>query len=51
MLSRLLKNEVTRGDVPVTSTSRNNGLSGAAKKSKITEVKSYTKKSKFVDDF
>ena len=46
-----IKNEVTRGDAPVTSTSKNNGLSGATKKSKITEVKSYTKKSKLADDF
>ena len=46
-----IKNEVTRGNIPVTSTSENNGLSGAAKKSKITEVKSYTKKSKRADDF
>ena len=46
-----IKNEVTHGDVPITSTSNNNGLSRAAKKSKITEVKSYTKKSKRADDF
>ena len=46
-----IKNEVTRENVPVISTSKNNGLAGAAKKSKITEVKSYTKKSKRADDF
>jgi len=46
-----IKNEVTRGDFSVTSTSKNNGLSGAAKKSEITELKSYTKKSKLEDNF
>ena len=46
-----ITNEVTRGDAPVTSTSKNNGLSGAAKTSKITEVKSYTKKRELEDDF
>ena len=46
-----IKNEVTRGNIPVTLTSKNNGLFGAAKKSKIIEVKSYPKKSKLADDF
>ena len=42
---------MTGGDVLVTSTSKINGLSGAATKSKITEVKTFTNKSKFADDF
>jgi len=41
---------VTRGYVPLTSTSKNNGLSRAAKTSEFTEVKSYTKKNKLADD-
>ena len=46
-----IKKEVARGDAPVTSTSKRSDLSGAAKRSKITEVKSYTKKSDLADDF
>ena len=46
-----IKKELARGDAPVTTTRKNSGLSGNAKTSKVTEVKSYSKKSKLVDDF
>ena len=46
-----IKKEVARGDAPVTSTSKNGGLPGVAKTSKITEVKNSIKKNKFADDF
>ncbi|MEC7208929.1 MAG: endonuclease, partial [Pseudomonadota bacterium] len=46
-----IEKEVARGGAPVTSTSKNGGLSGAAKMSKIAKEKSYIKKSTLVDDF
>ena len=51
MQSNFPKKEVALGDTPVTSTGKNSDLCIAAKPSKITEVRSYTKKSKRADDF
>ena len=48
---KTIKKEVASGDAPSTSISKNSDLSEAAKTSKITEVKSYSKKSKLADDF
>jgi len=47
-----IKKEVARGDAPVSSSGNSGGSSGGSKKtSKITEVKSYSKKSKIANDF
>ena len=47
-----IKKEVARGDAPVSSSGNSGSSSSGSKKtSKITEVKSYSKKSKIADDF
>lgn len=47
-----IKKEVARGDAPVSSSGNSGASSGGSKKtSKVTEVKSYSKKSKIADDF
>ena len=47
-----IKKEVARGDAPVSSSGNSVGSSGGNKNTtKITEVKSYSKKSKNADDF
>ncbi len=45
-----IKKEVARGDAPVSGSGSGSG-SGAKTTSKVTGVKSYSKKSKIADDF
>ena len=46
-----IKKEVARGDKPVSSSEKTESSGKTVKSSKITEVKSYSKKSKIADDF
>jgi len=46
-----IKKEVARGDAPVSASQGSGSGSGAKSTSKVTGVKSYSKKSKIADDF
>jgi len=46
-----IKKEVARGDAPVSASQGSGSGSGAKRTSKVTGVKSYSKKSKIADDF
>ena len=48
---KTIEKKVARGDAQATLASTNSGVSGATKTSKVTEVKSYSKKNKLADDF